>query len=242
MSPYPRRNAARGHARYFRFSPAHGVPPDLTVHIADGPFFQTTKEQPMTPAKTKRSLGALPLLYPQPVFLVATYDADEKPNVMAAAWGGICSSDPLSLTVSIRPERWTHDALLARKAFTVCIASESMAASADYVGIASGRRYDKFPVAGFTPVRAEKVDAPYIAECPVILECALTQTVRLGTHTMMIGAILDVKADEDCLDASGKFPDIFKVAPLIFDSGSRCYYSVGQLVAPAHSVGKALLK
>ena len=196
----------------------------------------------MIPAKAKRSLGALPLLYPLPVFLVATYDVDGKPNVMTAAWGGICSSDPLSLTVSVRPERWTHDALLARKAFTVCIAPENMAVAADYVGIASGRRYDKFPIAGFTPVRAEKVDAPYIAECPVVLECSLSQTLRLGVHTMMIGAILDVKADEDCLDASGGFPDIFKVAPLIFDSGSRCYYSIGQLVGPAFSIGKALLK
>ena len=94
----------------------------------------------------------------------------------------------------------------------------------------------------FTPVRAEKVDAPYIAECPVILECSLSQTVRLGAHTMMIGAILDVKADEDCLDASGTFPEISKVSPLIYDSGSRCYYSIGQLVGPAFSIGKALLK
>jgi flavin reductase (DIM6/NTAB) family NADH-FMN oxidoreductase RutF len=192
--------------------------------------------------KNKRSLGAHPLLYPLPVYLVATYDSDGKPNVMTAAWGGICSSDPLSLTVSVRPERWTHDALLARKAFTVCIASEDMAVAADYVGIASGRRYDKLSVAGFTPVRAEKVDAPYIAECPVILECSLTQTVNLGVHTMMIGTILDVKADEDCLDGSGMFPEISKVSPLIFDSGSRSYYSVGRLVGPAFSIGKALLK
>jgi flavin reductase (DIM6/NTAB) family NADH-FMN oxidoreductase RutF len=202
---------------------------------------KTAKVQPMTPNKTKRSLGVLPLLYPLPAFLVATYDADGKPNVMTAAWGGICSSDPLSLTVSVRPERWTHDAILARKAFTVCIASVNMAVSADYVGIASGRRYDKFPIAGFTPVRAEKVDAPYIAECPVVLECSLSQTVRQGTHTMMIGAILDVKADEDCFDESGNSLDIFKVSPLLYDSGSRCYYGVGQLVGPAFSIGKAFL-
>ena len=196
----------------------------------------------MPSPKNKRSLGAHPLLYPLPVYLVATYDADGKPNVMAAAWGGICSSDPLSLTVSVRPERWTHDALLVRKAFTVCIASEDMVVAADYVGIASGRRYDKFPVAGFTPVRAEKVDAPYIAECPVILECSLTQTVTLGVHTMMIGAILDVKANEDCLDDSSTFPEISKVSPLIYDSGSRRYYGVGRLVGPAFSIGKVLLK
>ena len=191
---------------------------------------------------TKRSLGPLPLLYPEPVLLVGTYDRDGKANVMAAAWGGICSSEPLSLMVAVRPERWTHDALLERKAFTVSIASESITAAADFMGIASGRRYDKFAMAGLTAVKAEKVDAPYVGECPVVLECALSQTVKLGVHTMMIGEILDVKADEDCLDPTGKHPDIAKVAPLIYDSGARAYYGIGKFVAPAFSVGKALLK
>lgn len=196
----------------------------------------------MTALKTKRSLGAHPLLYPEPAFLVATYDAKGKPNVMVAAWGGICSSDPLSLSVSVRPDRWTHDALLERKAFTVGIASESMLVAADFVGIASGRRYDKFPMADLTAVRAEHVDAPYVAECPVVLECALSQSVPLGAHTMMIGTILDVKADEDCLAPGSAFPDIYKVAPLIYDSGSRAYYGVGKRVGDAFSAGKALLR
>ena len=123
----------------------------------------------MAAIKTKRSLGAQPLLYPEPAFLVSTYDADGKPNVMTAAWGGICGSVPLSLSVCVRPERWTHDAILARKAFTVGIASESMLVAADFVGIVSGRRCDKFSLAGLTAIRAEKVDAPYVAECPVVL-------------------------------------------------------------------------
>ncbi len=196
----------------------------------------------MSNIKTKRSLGLQPLLYPEPTLLVCTYDAEGKPNVMTAAWGGICSSDPLSLVVSIRPMRWTHDAILTRKAFTVGIASENMVVEADYVGIASGRRYDKFAVSGLTPVKAERVDAPYVAECPVILECTLTHSHIVGVHTMMIGAIQDVKVNEDCLDPSGKYPDIAKVAPLIFDAGSGSYYGIGKFIAKAFSVGKPLIK
>ena len=173
---------------------------------------------------------------------MATYDAEGKPNVMTAAWAGICSSEPLSLMVAIRPERWTHEALLARKAFTVGIASESMLAAADFVGMASGRRYDKFAAAGLTAEKAEKVDAPYVAECPVILECSLSRSVTLGVHTMMIGAILDVKADESCLAEGENYPDMAKVAPLIFDAGSRNYYGIGSRLGKAFSVGKGLLK
>lgn len=192
-------------------------------------------------AITKKSLGPQPLLYPEPALLVCSYDAEGKANVMTAAWGGIACSEPLSLSVGVRPMRWTHDAILARKAFTVCIPSESMAEGTDFVGIASGRRYDKFPMAGFTEARSELVDAPFIVESPVVLECSLLHSYSLGAHTLMIGQIMDVKVNEDCLTPEGA-PDIRKIAPLVYDSGSQSYYGVGNLVGKAFSMGKRLLK
>jgi flavin reductase (DIM6/NTAB) family NADH-FMN oxidoreductase RutF len=164
----------------------------------------------VSPTNRKRSLGRRPLLFPQPALLVATYDGEGKPNVMVAAWSGICCSDPLSLAVSVRPDRWTHDPLLARKAFTVGVASESMLEAVDFSGMESGRNRDKFAAAGWTAVKAELVDAPYVAECPVILECSLSRSIPLGSHTMMIGAVLDVRADEDCLDSDGTSPDVVR--------------------------------
>lgn len=189
----------------------------------------------------KRSLGPQPLVYPQPVLLVASYDEKGQPNVMTAAWGGICNSEPVSLMVGVRPSRYTHAAVLRRKAFTIGIATENMVAAADYVGMVSGRRQDKFATAGYTAVRSDKVDAPYIAECPVVLECALTHTLELGTHTLLVGQIMDVKADEDCLNADG-VPAFDTFRPLIFDSGTRRYYGMGPAVADAFSVGKPLIK
>ncbi|MDR2800519.1 MAG: flavin reductase family protein [Desulfovibrio sp.] len=192
----------------------------------------------MAVSHNKRSLGPNTLLYPEPALLVCVWDAAGKANVMTAAWGGICCSEPPLLAVSIRPERWTYGALLSKKAFTVGIPSESMLAGADFAGMVSGRRMDKFSKAGFSALKAEFVDAPYVAECPVVLECSLSNSLELGSHTLMIGAILDVKADPGCLDASGEFPDIAKVAPLIYDAGSRAYYGVGRKLGEAFSVGK----
>ena len=196
---------------------------------------------PAKPAQ-KRSLGPAPLLYPEPTLLVATYDAEGKPNCMTAAWAGICASEPVSLMVAIQPPRHTHDALLSRKAFTICVPSEKLVAETDYAGIVSGKKYDKFAVCGFTAVKAEHVNAPYIAECPVILECSLTNHQRLGTHTVMIAEIRDVKADEDCLDASGRYPDIEKVLPIIFDCGSKNYYGIGKQIGKGWNIGKSLIK
>ncbi len=190
----------------------------------------------------KRSLGAQPLLYPEPALLIATYDANGQPNVMTAAWAGICASDPVSLMVAIQPPRWTHDALLARKGFTVCVPSEKQIAETDFAGMVSGKKNDKFAACGFTAVRAEHVDAPYIDECPVILECSLSHHQTVGSHTVIIAEIRDVKADEECLDPSGRFPDVQKVLPVIFDCGSKNYYGIGRVLGKGWSIGKSLLK
>ncbi len=196
----------------------------------------------MADIKIKHSLGVRPLVSPAPSFLIGSYDADDMPNIMTAAWAGICCSKPLSIAVAIRPERWSHSAIMARKAFTVNHAPVSLMAEADFAGMASGRDGDKFARANLTPVRAEKVDAPYVDECPVILECTLVMTVELGAHTLMIGEIEDVKADADCLDPTGKFPDISKVDALIYDPGSQGYYRVGECVGKAFAAGNALLR
>ena len=184
---------------------------------------------------TRRDLGPRPLTYPMPVLLVGVYDAEGRPNLMAAAWGGICNSTPPCVSVSIRPSRWTHDPLLQRKAFTLGIPSTALAAQADFTGITCGRSVDKFAATGLTPCRSEHVDAPYAAECPIVLECRLLQHVELPSHTLIIGEICNVSALESCMD--GDQPDIFKVDPLVYDAASRHYYRLGGDVCPAYTAG-----
>jgi flavin reductase (DIM6/NTAB) family NADH-FMN oxidoreductase RutF len=186
----------------------------------------------------KKSLGAKTLLFPTPVLMVGTYDREGKPNLMNAAWGGICCSQPPCVAVSLRKARYSYDCIVERKAFTVGIACEDRMAEADYVGIASGRSVDKFAVTGLTPVRSDLVDAPYAAEFPVVLECRLLHTVEIGLHTQFIGEIVDVKAETDVLGDDGH-PDILKIKPLVYDTAHKGYHGVGPLLGEAFSVGKA---
>ncbi|MBD3241664.1 MAG: flavin reductase family protein [Chitinivibrionales bacterium] len=188
----------------------------------------------------KRSLGAKTIGFPTPVFLVGTYDEQEKPNIMAAAWGGICCSDPPRLCVSLREATYSHAAIAAREAFTVSIASERQVAEADYAGIASGRKVDKFDKAGLTPVHSTLTDAPYVEQCPVVIECKLVHTLNLGLHTQFVGEILDVKADETVVDDHGAI-DMTKVAPFVYIPGSRTYHSLGRKLADAFRVGRELM-
>lgn len=188
----------------------------------------------------KQSLGAQTLLFPTPVLMVGSYDKAGKPNLMTAAWGGICCSEPPCITVSLRKARYSYDSILARKAFTVGIADEAHLTAADYAGIASGRGVDKFVVAGLTAVRSELVDAPYADEFPLVLECRLLQTLELGIHTQFIGEIVDVKADRRVLRSDG-LPDISLVKPLVYDTAHKGYHAVGPLLDRAFSSGRKLL-
>jgi flavin reductase (DIM6/NTAB) family NADH-FMN oxidoreductase RutF len=184
----------------------------------------------------KKSLGAKTILYPTPVLIVGTYDAAGKPNAMTAAWGGICCSSPPCVAVSLRKATYTYGNIVRQGAFTINIPSEKYAREADYFGMVSGKKRDKFAETGLTPVRSTLVNAPYIAEFPFALECKLIQQIELGLHTQFVGEILDIKADESVLDAKGML-DIEKVKPFFYAPEANAYYSTGKLLGEAFSIG-----
>jgi flavin reductase (DIM6/NTAB) family NADH-FMN oxidoreductase RutF len=185
----------------------------------------------------KKSFGAKTLIIPTPVWCVGSYDAAGNPNVMTIAWGGICCSVPPCVTISLRKATYTYDNIMARGVYTLSVPSEQYVREADYFGIVSGRTVDKFKETGLTPVRSELVDAPYVAEFPMVLECKLIHHYEIGLHTHFVGEILDVKIDEGMLDIDGK-PHMEKFRPLVFDPGARRYYRVGDAVGKAFEVGK----
>lgn len=184
----------------------------------------------------KRSMGATTLVYPTPVFVVGTYDRNDRPNAMTAAWAGICSSEPPSVAISVRKVRHTYDNLMERKAFTISVPSERFVRESDYFGIVSGRTEDKFKNSGLKPVASKIVDAPYVGEFPLVLECQVTHINDLGSHIQFIGEIIDVKVDEDCLDEEG-IPDVSKVLPFWYSPSDHSYYAIGMKLGEAYQAG-----
>ena len=187
----------------------------------------------------KKSIGGKTLVFPAPVLIVGTYDDDHKPNVMAVAWGGICCSQPPCVAVSLRKATYSFGNIVSRQAFTVNIPSEEQVREADYFGIASGRDEDKFQRSGLTPVASELVDAPYIAEFPMVLECRVLHTIEIGLHTEFIGEILDIKAEEAVIGENGN-PDMEKLKPIAYEPLNRRYFRIGGLLARAQSVGREI--
>lgn len=185
----------------------------------------------------KKSLGARTLVFPTPVWVVGSYDAYGRANAMTASWAGICCSKPPCVAVSLRKATYSYKNIVQRGAFTVSVPPESCAQQTDYLGLATGATADKFAAAGLTPKKAEFVDAPYIAEFPMVLECKVLHTLEIGLHTQFIGEILDVKCDEEVLGANG-VPEMDKVKPFLFAPEGGLYYSVGACIGQAFSIGR----
>lgn len=184
------------------------------------------------------SLGPRPYAVPTPLWIIGTYDREGNPDAMAAAWAGIANSEPPCVVVGVRSSRQTYENILENRCFTINVPKTSLAPQADYFGIESGREEKgKFEKAGLTAGRAGKINAPYVKEFPLHLECRLADRMTMGSHVVIIGQILDVVADESVLDEQGR-PDIKKIDPVIFAPVMQQYFGVGENIGKAFEIGK----
>lgn len=182
------------------------------------------------------NFGANSWLYPEPVLIVAAYGEDGVPDAMNAAWGGISSSNQVSMCLS--PGHKTVKNIISRGAFTIGIADEAHVVECDYVGIVSANNVpDKLKKAGFHTVKSNFVDAPIIEELPMALECELISYDE-DSHRM-VGKIVNINADEKVLDSNGKI-DPSKLRPIIYDAPNSAYRVIGEKVGNAFSDGEKL--
>lgn len=181
----------------------------------------------------RKNFGAKPWTYPQPVFIIGSYDENGTADAMNAAWGGISCDTEICLCLSAGHK--TVKNILARKAFTVSMATAGQVDSCDYVGIVSGNDVpDKIERAGFHTEKAEHVDAPIILELPMALECRLISYDPESCH--LFGEIVNVSAEESVL-TDGKI-DVRKLKPITFDPVGNGYHVIGEKVGNAFCDGK----
>ena len=184
----------------------------------------------------RKNIGAKSALYPMPVLIIGTYDEGGVPNAMNAAWGGI--SEEQEITICVDSSHKTTKNLIARKAFTVSMATAKHMAACDYVGIVSGNKEpDKFAKAGFHASKSEFVDAPLINELPMALEC---EVISYDTETCrLVGRIVNVSADESVLGENGKV-DPTKLQPITYDPMNHHYLVLGEKAGQAFHDGLKL--
>ncbi len=185
----------------------------------------------------KKNLGSAGELFPQSVFIVASYAEDGTPNAMNVAWGGECTRNCIAINIG---DHKTTDNILAKGAFTVAPADTAHVAESDYFGMATGREVNKAEKSGLTFVPSEFVDAPVITEYPLTMECKVVEVQDFGSEKRFIGEIVNTQVDEAILDEEGRV-DFAKFRPICYDSTRRIYRVIGEEVGRAWEAGKAFM-
>mgnify|MGYP006292133041 FL=1 len=200
-----------------------GSPADSIKNL----FSKTTQMDTSKMNYTKRSLGVKNLVFPEPAMVIGSYDKDGKPNIMTAAWFGVANSRPFKVAVSLRPATYSYHGITANMAFTVNVPDASLISYVKFAGKYSGKDMNKFDETGLTAVKAEYVNAPYVMEFPIVLECKVTEHHDLGSHRQFIGEVVDSKIDERLLDEEGKV-NMDLIDPIVYGQGK--YYSGLELI------------
>lgn len=176
--------------------------------------------------KKRKSLSPGALTAPIPPAMVTVGDF-ECANVLTVAWTGILATVPPKTYISVRPSRHSYEMIKANGEFVINLPSVSLAKTVDFVGIYTGKKMDKFEKCNLTKKKSEKVAPPTIAECPIALECRVTDVMPMGSHDVFIADIVSVSCHDDILDSEGKMH--FERADLLAYAHGE-YYSLGERV------------
>ncbi|MCI2049077.1 MAG: flavin reductase family protein [Lachnospiraceae bacterium] len=167
------------------------------------------------------------MLYPVPAVLVVSSDGKGNTDVMTAAWTGNLCSDPVMVSVSVRPERYTHDLIAESGEFVLCLTTRSLCRATDFCGVRSGRDIDKFKAMGLTKEPSRCIRTPGIGESPVNLECVVREQKNLGSHDVFIAEVVSVDVDDRYLDDKGRL-DLARADLMAYSHGE--YYALGEKI------------
>ncbi|WP_024613608.1 flavin reductase family protein [Clostridium sp. Ade.TY] len=177
----------------------------------------------------KRDFKGSVVLNPVPVVLISSRNIEGKDNVFTVGWVGTVCTRPPMLSISIRPERLSYEYIKESMEFVVNIPNASMTKEVDFCGVRSGKKVDKIKEMKFTMKECDNINASYIAECPVNIECKVKQIIPLGSHDMFIAEVLSSHINEELIDENGK---------IHFEKGDLLTYCHGEYYKlPRKSLG-----
>ncbi len=166
------------------------------------------------------------MLYPLPAVMVSTGDKAGNKNILTVAWTGTICTNPPMVYISVRPERFSYQMIKDTGEFVINLTTEKLAKATDYCGVRSGRDTDKWKETGLTPGPAEALEyAPVIKECPVSIECWVTEIKELGSHHMFLAEVKTVQVDEAYMNEQNKF-ELNKTGLLAYSHGE--YLGLGK--------------
>ena len=166
------------------------------------------------------------MVYPLPVVMVSCGTKPEDYNIITISWSGTVNTDPPMVSISVREERHSFSLIKDAGEFVINLTTRDLLKAADWCGVRSGKKFDKFKEMNLTPTPASKIKTPLIAESPVNIECKITQEINLGTHHMFLAEVVAVNVTEKYLDKETNKFDLRQTDPVAYLHGS--YYTMGE--------------
>lgn len=182
----------------------------------------------MKSPQNKRTLKPSSILNPVPVVMVSCGETMDEYNIITVAWTGTVCSNPPMCYISMRPERHSYDIIKRTGQFVINLVTTDLVSRTDWCGVRSGKKYNKFLETDLTPVKASKVKAPLIYECPVNIECEVKQIIPLGTHDMFLAEVVAIHADERLFDRKTDELQLYKANLAAYSHGQ--YFGLGKIL------------
>ena len=165
------------------------------------------------------------MLYPLPVVMVSVADKEGNSDIVTVAWAGTICTNPPMVSISVRPERFSHHMLMETGEFVINLTTKELTFATDYCGVKSGRDVDKWKEMNLTPVMGNVVKVPCIAESPVNIECKVVKVEKLGSHDMFTAEVVAVQVDDAYMDEKNSF-HLSQANPIVYSHGE--YYLLGE--------------
>lgn len=148
----------------------------------------------------KKSVNFKKLYYGFPVILISYYDENGVPNITT-----LSSSFTLAnmICLGIGNNSYALNQIKKVKDFVVNIPDRTLMKEMDICGYLSGNKSRKFELTDLTPVQSSIIKAPMIKECPISIECSLTNVTELEDFrgiTTIFAAIKGRCVSTDLLD------------------------------------------
>ncbi|MFA6796461.1 MAG: flavin reductase family protein [Bacilli bacterium] len=141
---------------------------------------------------------------PSTKVVVTVRDKKGRDNALVVAYCGNCSYDPIRVMIGIVPSRFSYHMVKENGCFVVHLLDKSQKKLYECAGTKSGRDGDKLKEYGIKLKQADTVNAGYIEECPIAIECKVVDSIVTGSHEMFIADVLKVHCDETKLLPNGR--------------------------------------
>ena len=149
------------------------------------------------------------LVVPRPIGWISTWDASGRANLAPYSFFNAISASPMLVAVSIGQRKGAlKDTLLNVRShgdFCVNVVTEPLLEAMNTTSAEVGPEVDEFELAGLARAASDRVNAPYVAECPAVFECELSQEVDLGEspNVLVIGEVVGVRLSDSLSMADG---------------------------------------